>query len=47
MCSEEVIEGIYGKVGETTLLEVKFRCLWVQFLEFSAGVRLDLVGVED
>ena len=47
MSSEEVIEGIYGKIGETTLFEVKFRGLWVQFLEFSAGVRLYLVGVED
>lgn len=47
MCSEEVIEGIYGKVGETTLFEVKFGCFWMKFLEFSAGIGFDLVGVED
>ena len=45
--SEEVVEGVYGKVGEATLFEVEFGCFWVQLFKFSASIGLDLVCVED
>ena len=45
--SEEVVEGVYGKVGEATLFEVEFGCFWVQLFKFSASIGLDFVGVED